>query len=78
MPALMEHPWLNEGYALPFGPAPYPNRLTPNDINGNIIEHMIHGLHLKETEDDIKQDLVANRSTSASAIYHLLAARLAR
>ena len=78
MPEVMAHPWLNEGHTLPFSPAPYPNRLKPNDINKDIMEHMIHILHLKETEDDITQDLVANRSTSASAIYHLLAARLAR
>ena len=75
MPMLMAHPWLNEGHTLPFGPAPFPNRLTPNDINDKIVEHMIHVLHLKE---DIKQELIANRSTPASAIYHLLAARLAR
>lgn len=33
---------------------------------------------LKGSEDEMKQELVTNRSTNSAAIYHLLSARLAR
>lgn len=45
MSQIMDHPWMNEGHTLPFGPAPFPNRLQLLDINNDIIQHMVH--HLK-------------------------------
>ena len=44
MDSIMAHPWMNEGHALPFGPAPYPNTLTLKDVNTDIVEHMVHAL----------------------------------
>lgn len=78
MPEIMAHPWMNEGHNLLFGPAPYPNPLTPSGINDDIIEHMVHVLRVKDSEEQLKQELLANRASSASAVYHLLTARLAR
>ena len=37
----MAHPWMNEGHALPFGPAPYPNRLDILDLDKDIVQHMV-------------------------------------
>lgn len=42
MEGIMAHPWINQGHALPFGPAPFPNTLRPNDINMDIVDHMVH------------------------------------
>ena len=53
MDAIMSHPWMNEGHALPFGPAPYPNHLTMNDINTDIVDHMIHVLKVSTVHMDI-------------------------
>jgi hypothetical protein len=35
-------------------------------------------LQIKDNEEELRQELVSNRSTHSSAVYHLLAARLAR
>ena len=37
----MEHPWLNRGCPL-LRPALFPNKLTANDLNEDIIEHMTY------------------------------------
>ena len=47
MDAIMSHPWLNEGHSLPFGPAPFPNKLLPNDVDSDIVEHMVHILKVR-------------------------------
>ena len=77
MAEVFQHPWLSEKHLLPFQPAPYPNRTTQADINEEIIEHMVALLKV-DTAVSIKQDLLTNKATSNSAIYHLLSARLAR
>ena len=41
MADIMTHPWMNEGHALPFGPAPFPNKIGANDIDEDISEHMV-------------------------------------
>ena len=41
MAEIIAHPWLNEGHTLPFGPAPYPNKLEVTDLNADIVQHMI-------------------------------------
>ncbi len=35
-------------------------------------------VQLKQTEEDLTQELVSNRATNSAAIYHLLVARLTR
>ena len=50
MPEIMKHSWMNEGHALPFGPAPYPNKLQLSDINKDILQHMVYILKVKENE----------------------------
>lgn len=42
MPEIMSHPWMNEGHTLPFGPAPFPNKLQLADINKDIVQHMVN------------------------------------
>lgn len=78
MPDIMAHPWMNEGHALPFGPAPFPNLLDPSSINNDVVEHMVHTLKMKESEEEVREELISNRSTGLAAVYHLLTARLAR
>ena len=43
----MSHPWMNKGMSLPFSPAPFPNKLTLDDIVEQIVEHMVHILKVK-------------------------------
>ena len=78
MPDIMAHPWMNEGHSLPFGPAPFPNQLDPSSINNDVVEHMVHTLNVKDSEEEVRTELTSNRSTAVAAIYHLLTARLAR
>ena len=78
MPDIMAHPWMNEGHSLPFGPAPFPNQLDPSNINNDVVEHMVHTLNVKESEEEVRAELTSNRSTAVAAVYHLLTARLAR
>lgn len=77
MDELIAHPWLSEGHALPFQPAPYPNVMNQSQINNDIVDHITDVLKLG-SGIEIKQDLVTNRATSLYAIYNLLASRLAR
>ena len=72
------HPWFHDSSSPPFCPAPYPNHITPDKINYDIMEHMGVFLDLLVTEPEIRHDLLANRATSSYAIYHLMEARLAR
>lgn len=44
MPHIMSHPWMNTGHSLPFGPAPFPNKLESADINENVVHHMVNTL----------------------------------
>ena len=44
MEELMSHPWMNRGLALPFSPAPFPNKPKLDDIEEEIVEHMVHVL----------------------------------
>ena len=78
MGQLFQDPWLNEGHKLPFTPAPFPNTLTPNDINEDITEHMVYALGVKESLTEVTQELLTQRATSATAMYFLLTARLKR
>ena len=42
----MAHPWMNKGHSLPFGPAPFPNKLKLADISDDIVDHMVHTLNV--------------------------------
>ena len=77
MDELIAHPWLSEGHALPFQPAPYPNLMDQSQINNDIVDHITDVLKLG-TGIEIKQDLITNKATSLYAIYNLLVSRLAR
>lgn len=78
MAQLFQDPWLNEGHKLPFTPAPFPNTLSPNDINEDITEHMVYALSVKESQMEVTQELLSHRVTSTTAMYFLLDARLKR
>lgn len=43
MPELMAHTWMTEGNSA-LKPHPFPNKLCANDINEDIVEHMVHVL----------------------------------
>lgn len=94
MPELMAHPWMTEGNAA-LKPHPFPNKLGANDINEDIVEHMVHVLkvslkitclqehdhmfvQLKEREEEVTAELLADRACAISTIYFLLLARLDR
>ena len=43
MVAIMSHPWMvADGASLK--PHPFPNKLSANDVNEDIVEHMVHVL----------------------------------
>ena len=44
MAEIMVHPWMVADGSSALKPHPYPNRLTANDINEDIVEHMVHVL----------------------------------
>lgn len=43
MPELMAHTWMTEGNSA-LKPHPFPNKLCANDVNEDIVEHMVHVL----------------------------------
>lgn len=47
MEEILIHPWMNKGQSEPLSPAPFPNRLTPDDIKEEIIEHIVQKLKVK-------------------------------
>jgi len=49
MDEIMTHPWINTGFTLPFGPAPFPNRLMMSEITTDIVNHMVHVLKVSIT-----------------------------
>lgn len=57
MADIMCHPWMNEGHALPFGPAPYPNKVTANDIDEDVTEHMVHMLKVNTSHDSVTRHM---------------------
>ena len=48
MPAIMDHPWMTADGKSPLRPHPYPNRLTANDVNEDIVEHVVHALEVSQ------------------------------
>ena len=48
MPDLMCHPWIAADGTPPLKPHPFPNKLTINDINEDIVEHMVHALKVRD------------------------------
>lgn len=44
MPAIMAHPWMTADGSPALKPHPYPNKLTANDVNEDIVQHMVHVL----------------------------------
>ncbi|CAI7995472.1 Hormonally up-regulated neu tumor-associated kinase [Geodia barretti] len=78
MPAIMSHPWIAANGSSTLKPHPYPNKLSANDINEDIVEHMVHVLKLKEREEEVTAELLTDRACALSAVYYLLQARLDR
>ena len=48
MEDIMAHPWMSRGSSLPFGPAPFPNKITSDEIAEEIVEHMVNTLKVRE------------------------------
>ena len=46
----MGHPWMNRGLNLLFSPAPFPNKLKLDDIEEEIVEHMVHILRVRSVD----------------------------
>ena len=43
----MAHPWMSRGSSLPFGPAPFPNKITSDEIADEIVKHMVNMLKVR-------------------------------
>ena len=49
MPAIMAHPWITADGSSALKPHPFPNKFSVNDINEDIVEHMVHVLKVQDT-----------------------------
>ena len=47
MAAVMEHPWMTDDGSPTLRPHPYPNKLSVNDVNEDIVEHMAYVLKVR-------------------------------
>lgn len=66
----MEHPWLNEGYANPLKPFPYPNKPTEDQVNPTILRYMNSNMEFNVNE--IAENIKSNKPSSSLATYYLL------
>ncbi len=66
----MEHPWLNEGYANPLKPFPYPNKPTEDQVNPTILRYMNSNMEFNVNE--IAENIKTNKPSSSLATYYLL------
>lgn len=73
---VLNHEWLQKGFDGPVIPIAFPNYLQPEELDKNIIRHMVNKMEFKqqETVDAVAQ----NRSTATSTVYHLLQRKLKR
>ncbi|KAI8498556.1 hypothetical protein Bbelb_237580 [Branchiostoma belcheri] len=68
--------WLNEGHKGTLPVMPFPNRVSPDDLDSRILNHMRDTLKLSVS--DTIHMVVGNKAHQNSAIYHLLKTRLER
>ena len=66
----MEHAWLNDGYANPLKPFPYPNKPTEDQVNPTILRYMNTNMDFSVSE--IADNIRANKPGSSLATYYLL------
>lgn len=66
----MEHAWLNEGYANPLKPFPYPNKPTEDQVNPTILRYMNSNMEFNVNE--IAENIKSNKPSSSLATYYLL------
>lgn len=66
----MEHTWLNEGYANPLKPFPYPNKPTEDQVNPTILRYMNSNMEFNATE--VAENIKTNKPSSSLATYYLL------
>jgi Neu-associated kinase len=66
----MEHAWLNEGYANPLKPFPYPNKPTEDQVNPTILRYMNSNMEFNGTE--VAENIKTNKPSSSLATYYLL------
>lgn len=66
----MEHSWLNEGYANPLKPFPYPNKPTEEQVNPTIMRYMNSNMEFNVNE--IAENIKSNKPSSSLATYYLL------
>ena len=66
----MEHAWLNEGYANPLKPFPYPNKPTEEQVNPTILRYMNSNMEFNVNE--IAENIKSNKPSSSLATYYLL------
>lgn len=66
----MEHSWLNEGYANPLKPFPYPNKPTEDQVNPTILRYMNSNMEFNVNE--IAENIKSNKPSSSLATYYLL------
>ncbi|KAL9969303.1 hypothetical protein ACROYT_G021502 [Oculina patagonica] len=70
----LDHEWLQKGYDGPVIPILFPNYPRDEEMNKNIMRHMVDKMEFKHQE--IVEAVTQNRSTATSTVYHLLQRKL--
>lgn len=70
------HEWLQKGFDGPLIPIMFPNYPRDEELDKNILRHMVGKMDLKHQE--IVEAVTQNRSTPTSTVYHLLQRKLRR
>ncbi|XP_022106830.1 hormonally up-regulated neu tumor-associated kinase-like [Acanthaster planci] len=72
---VMHHPWINRGYTHRLHPTQFPNRLTDQQLDGNIISSLVASGF---SEAAVREAVTQNKPIAETAGYHLLRNRLAK
>ncbi|CAB3980793.1 serine threonine- kinase MARK2-like isoform X1 [Paramuricea clavata] len=72
----VRHRWITMDQRDPLGLIPCPNYLCEEDLDDRILDHVEE--QLKLNSDDVIRDVIQNKATKNSCVYHLLVRRLER
>ncbi|XP_033121071.1 serine/threonine-protein kinase par-1-like [Anneissia japonica] len=71
---VMKHTWINRGYSHRLRSCCYPNKLTEDHLNKNVVSYIAE---LDFTKKEVTENVIENNPTPDHAMYHLLVKRLA-
>lgn len=71
---VMTHSWMNDGHADGMAPSVFPNNLTDEQVDGNVIASLIKCGYSEET---VREIIKINKPVVENASYHLLVKRIA-